>query len=225
MDDLRDEVERLAQPIPGDVALDAVGTSVQLVPVVGGFMGSVVDRVRRKREDRQLDFWRHVAGAVEALGERMDADFARSVAFEEMVEEVVERTAHASEVAKRDYYAAALANAATGAWPDDAERQRLLDTLRDLRLSHLHLLATIEATTDGAPPGVSGSVEATFANVLPGVDLEAIKRDWADLARHDLVAGYPGGMMHREGITNLQQRLTPLGRRFCAFIRSHDKSP
>lgn len=220
MGDLEREARGLAEPVRSDVALDGVATGAQLVPVVGGFFGSVLDRVVRKRAMRQQAFWERIGRAVDELDGRLDVEFVASDGFDELVEDVLERLQSRQEMEKRDYYAAAITNAATGAWPDGVERARFMATLGDLRLSHLLLLATVERTTDGAPAEVSmGGVEVTLQAVLPGADLAQVRLDWGDLTRAGLLQSYPSGTMSRQGMTNLRVRLTELGLCFAEFIR------
>jgi len=53
---------------------------------------------------------------------------------------------------------------------------------------------------------------------MPVSDLNEVRRDWDDLARHDLVQAWTGGMMTAAGAGDLTVRLTDHGRAFVALL-------
>ena len=94
----------------------------------------------------------------------------------------------------------------------------MFPALDELRLSHLWLLALVHETTEGPPDMYMGGIDSVITWKVPGADMDAIKRDWADLARHNILQGYPSGMMTASGAGNLSVRVTDFGRAFLRFV-------
>jgi hypothetical protein len=201
-----------------DANLAAARAVAQLVPG-GGFVAELLSNIPRRREQKQVAFARRLASEVDALWESLDREYIRSDEFADLVEDIVEMTRSRRQMEKMDYYAAALANAATTKRPPSAERDRMIDALEELRLSHLRLLALVATTTDGLPrAALSGSVEEVIRIQWPDADIEEVKADWADLARLGIFDGLPTGMMTANGARDLTVRLRPFGHRFHDFV-------
>lgn len=218
---LREEAQRLDEETTHDVSRDSLATIVQIVPGVGGVIGSMLEHMPRDRQQRQAAFLRRLADELSFVQYRLDAEFVQSAEFEAMAEEVFEKTGRAREMEKRDYYAAALANSALPSRPDRDERERMLDVIEQLRLAQLRLLALIATTRDGAPENMyMGGVWQTIQNQWPEANEETVRMDWGGLAALNIVQDYPGATMTRQGATDLAVRMTPFGRRFHEFITS-----
>lgn len=207
-----------------DAALAIAATVVQAAPFVGGMIGQILSEIPRDRQRRQEQFLRELAQAVEGLGEHLDAEFVRTEEFAVMTEEVIEKGSRRRELAKREYYAAALANTAIHARPPEVSRDRMIAVLEQLSLPHLRLLALIDQTVKspreedlGAPIG--GSVKQTLQELLPDVPIEVVKMEWEDLESQHLMQPYPAGMMSGGGAWNLRGHITDFGRQFLQFIR------
>ncbi len=191
---------------------------MQAIPFGGAFAQLLGDTIRSRRQRRYEEFVKAIAHALEVLQDRIDEARISTDEFADLVEDVEERlqTRRAGEM--RDFYAAAIGNALTPQRPDPVEQERMLATLGELRPSHLWLLHLIETTTEGPPDMYIGGVDQVIAWRAPSADIQAIKRDWADLARNDLVQAYPQGMLSGRGAGDLSQRLTAFGSRFIAFV-------
>ena len=186
------------------------------IPFGGVFARLLGDTIPSRRQRRYEEFVKAISHALRVLEGRIEEARISSDEFADMVEDVEERlqTRRAGEM--RDYYAAAIGNALTPERPDPTEQERMLATLGDLRPAHLWLLRLVEATTEGPRDMYAGGVYEVIAWKAPDADLEAVKRDWADLARHDLVQANPLTTTHSPG--DLRRRLTPFGTRFLAFV-------
>lgn len=191
---------------------------LQAIPFGGSFAQLLGDTIPSRRQRRYEEFVKAIAHAVEMLEDRIDESRITSDEFADLVEDVEERlqTRRAGEL--RDFYAAAVANALTPQRPDAAEQERMLATLGTLRPAHMWLLGLIESTTEGPPGHSISGIDQVIEWKAPGVNIDAVKRDWADLARENLVGSYPGGMMTAAGAGNLRVRITPFGLRFLAFV-------
>jgi len=221
----REERERLARELGDASARDhvlALGeAALGLVPGAGHLIGYVIrEHIPRRRQERMVEFARDLNEAVARLEGRLDHEFVRTDEFADLTEGIMESVARRAAEGKRGYYAAALANTATLGRPPEDERERMLDTLGELRLSHLRLLAIV-ATTRSLPPASNlsaGGIEHNIMPRLPGVSQEQMRADWDDLDRLKVVQSYPSGMMTRQGIEDLTTRLTDFGRLFVDWI-------
>jgi len=218
-DDARDPLDASALDAPStrDTNLAVGRTLLQLVPVVGGFFAELISNIPEERTRRQVEFMKSLATALHDVEDRLDTDYVRSDEFAGLVEDFVEATRSRREMEKREYYATALAHAATEDRPDTAELGRMVAILEDLRPAHLRLLAVIFETRHGEPEGAM-SVDQVLQHALPEQPLDRVKMDWGDLANHNLVQAYPSGMMTPGSASDLSVRLTALGRRFHEFI-------
>lgn len=197
---------------------------VQALPFGGALAQLLGDTIPSRRQRRYEDFVKSIAHALEVLEARIDEERISSDEFADLVEDVQERlqTRRAGEM--RAYYAAAIGNALTPERPDPAEQERMLATLDELRPAHLWLLRLVESTPRG-PDIPIGSMDQTILWKVPNADLEAVKRDWADLARNNLVQAYPQMTLSGRSAGDLRQRLTPFGERFLAFVTLSAREP
>jgi hypothetical protein len=221
----REERDRLADELDDASARDHVlalsEAAVSLVPGAGPLIGYVIsEHIPRRRRERVVEFVRKVNDAVGRIEGRLDEDFVRTDEFADLTEDVLESVARRAADGKRGFYAAALTNSAAPSRPGEVERERMLDALGRVRLSHLSLLAIV-ATTRSLPEGsnlAAGGIEHNIMPRLPGVMQEQMRADWADMARLGILGDYPSGTMTRQGIENLTVRLTDFGRTFVAWI-------
>lgn len=212
----------LGRPSIRDTNVAVARALLQLVPYVGGFLAELLGNIPEQRARRQVEFIGQLAAAVDGVSDRLDQDYVRSDAFADLAEDFMERTQSRREMDKVEYYAAALAHAATAERPQASEMARMVDVLEELRPAHLRLLAVIATTTHGEPQGAM-SVDQVLGTVLPNEPIDRIRMDWGDLARLNVTDGYPSGIMSPGAASDLTVRLTPFGRRFHAFVtRSRD---
>ena len=207
----------LDEPSLRDTNLAVGRALLELVPFAGGFIAEILGNIPRQRELRQREFIRELAEALNDVQTDLDESFVRTDDFMDLAEDFFERTQSRREMEKIAYYAAALANAATPERPETAEMARMVDVLRELRPAHLRLLAVVATTTHGGPDGAM-SVDQVLAGVLPEEPIERIRMDWADLARLNVLQGYPSGVMSPGAANDLTTRLTPFGQRFHQFV-------
>jgi len=228
----REERDRLAEELDDSDARDhvlALGeAAIDLLPGAGKLIGYVIrEHIPRRRRERVVEFVRKLNDAVTNMENRLDGDFIQSDEFADLTEDVLESVARRAAGGKRGFYAAALANTATPSPPGEAERERMLDALEELRLSHLRLLAVV-ATTRSLPEGsnlYAGGIEQNIMPRLEGVSEEQMRADWADLARLGVLGSYPSGTMSRQGIEDLAVRMTDFGGRFVDWISLTSESP
>ena len=117
---------------------------------------------------------------------------------------------------KREHYVAALANAAATDRPEEVERHRFMDLLRELRPSHLRLLAVVSTAAEVG--NIDGTIDAYLTKRLPDQDLENIKLDWRDMESAGLLAGLPTGLASMPVHERVAHALPAIGRRFVDFV-------
>lgn len=203
-----------------DHALVAGMAALQAVPVIGGVVATFISEyVPRQRQQRLVGFVQDLSREFAAEQERIDREFVRTKDFDRMVEDVLDRVQTVRNEEKLGYWAALLAGVATTDRPNPTDRDRMIQTLDDLRPEHLRLLHVIATTTEGPPNLYMGGVNATLDWKMPDVPNDEARRLWNELARTGVVGDYPSGMMTREGAGNLTVRLTPYGRVFVRLLR------
>jgi hypothetical protein len=202
-----------------DHALVAGIAALNLVPVVGGVIGTFISEyVPRRRQARLVGFVQDLGREFEAERERIDSEFVKTAEFSGMVEEVLDHVSQVRNEDKLGYWAALLAGVARHDRPDERDRERMVETLDGLRRPHLRLLHVI-ATTNEPPPGLyMGGVYNTIKWKMPDLPEDEARRDWADLARFTLVGQYPSGTMTAQGAGNLVGHLTAYGREFVRML-------
>lgn len=218
-----DPMERAAKldEMPAaDHALVAGMAALQLVPIVGGVIATYISEyVPRRKQERLVGFVQDLAREFESERERIDSEFVRTAEFDRMVEDVLEHVQTVKNEDKLGYWAALLAGVAASDRPKKSDRDRMIETLDGLRPENLRLLHVI-ATTSEPPPGMyAGGVSMTLDWKMPDVPNDEARRGWGELARMDLVGGYPSGTMTAQGAGMLVAHLTPYGREFVRLLR------
>jgi hypothetical protein len=217
---LSDRDDKLDETPAVEHALSAGIVALTAIPVIGGVMaGFIAEFVPRRKQARLVGFVQDLGHQFEAEQARVDAEFVRSSEFAGMVEDVLERVQQVKNEGKLGYSATLLAGVATTNRPAPTDRERMIETLDGLRPSNLRLLHVIATTREGPPGILMGGVMNTLTWKLPDVSEDDLRRDWSELARHDLVSGYPSGTMTAQGAGDLAARLTNYGRQFVRLLR------
>lgn len=155
--------------------------------------------------------------------ERIDREFVKTSEFQLMVEDVLDRVQQRRNEEKFTYWADLLAGVASTDRPPRGDRDRLVETLDRLRLSHLQLIHVVATTTEPRPGLYAGGINDTLGWKMPGIPLEDIRRDWDDLAREGVLQAYPSGMMTAAGAGNLAVRVTPYGEQFIRLLHLRER--
>lgn len=223
MTDDQDWSERAAELDDADLGDHAYNVSLaalQALPLGGSVAQVLTDYLPQKKQRRVTAFLQELGREWQTHRDRMDQEFIRSDEFESLVEDVIDRVAQVKSQEKQAAFAAILAGFTTPERPNDAERQRLLGTLDDVRPRQMRVLAVISQMNEPPPGLMAGGVMETLKWKVPDLDEATIREEWDELARLGVVAGYPSGTMTAQGAGNLQARVTPYGWRFLAAIRS-----
>lgn len=220
MGDLERRASELDETPARDHALVAGMAALQLVPVVGGVVATFISEyVPRKKQERLVEFVQDLSRELAAEQERIDREYVKTKDFDRMVEDVLDRVQTVRNEEKLGYWAALLAGVATTDRPATSDRDRMIQTLDDLRPDHLRLLHVIATTTEPPPDLYMGGVNATLSWKMPDLPEDEARRQWGELARTGVVADYPSGLMTAQGAGNLTVRLTAYGRAFVKLLR------
>jgi hypothetical protein len=220
MSDFEQRASDLDETPSRDHALVAGMAALQLVPVVGGVVATFISEyVPRKKQERLVEFVQDLSREFTAEQERIDREYVKTHDFDRMVEDVLDRVQTVRNEEKLGYWAALLAGVATTDRPTTSDRDRMIQTLDDLRPEHLRLLHVIATTSEPPPNLYMGGVNATLTWRMPDVAEDEARRLWGELARTGVVADYPSGLMTAQGAGNLTVRLTPFGREFVKLLR------
>lgn len=202
-----------------DHALVAGIAALNAVPYFGGVIATYISEyVPRRKQARLVEFVQDLGRHAEAERERIDNEFVRTAEFDRMVEDVLDRVQQVKNEDKLRYWAALLAGVATTVRPPASDRERMIETLDGLRPSNLRLLNVIATTHEGDPSLSMGGVMHTLTWKMPDAAEDDLRRDWADLARFDLVQSYPSGTMTAQGAGDLSVRQTRYGREFVRLL-------
>jgi hypothetical protein len=199
------------------VRVAVVGVAAS-VPVFGGIAAALLDQYLPQAQARRTtEFLEELAVATGGIEDRLDHEFVRTDEFQGLLEEALERVSSRRAEGKRAAYAAAVAHGATTARPDEDERFRMLDTLERLRASQIRLLLYFQRvpyTTLATLDSMGAKIAADTA-----MPLDALRRDWGDLASLHLVE-YDDGRRHgmADQASSPSAKLTPFARSFVNFI-------
>jgi len=224
-DERQDWNERAAELDSTEVADHAYNASLavlQTLPLGGGVAQLLTDYLPQRKQRRVVAFVQELGREWQAHRDRMDDEFIRSDEFDRLVEDVIDRVQQVRSQEKQAKFAAILAGFATAERPDEAERQRILDTLDNMRPRQMRILTVISETTEPRPDLYAGGVMDTLKWKMPDLDDAVIREEWAELARLGVVGSYPAGTMSAHGAGNLRAHVTPYGWRYLNAIRSSE---
>jgi hypothetical protein len=227
----REERQRHAEDLTissgADTAIALGSAAIQIMPAIGGALATLISEfIPRRRQQRMEEFVQELHKAVKVLETSINESSLLSDRTADVVEGVLERVIRTEADGKRQYYAAAVANAIAAPDRPGEELARMMDALDELRPSHLRLLAKLDENPD--PPAdfniIAGGIYSYLELILPGVSEDQIRMDWGDLARLNILDSFPTGTMTRPGIVSTRGRILPFGRRFIEFITLPDTS-
>lgn len=198
----------------------AVGlAALNAVPVAGGTIATLISEyVPRQKQQRLVRFVEDLGERLSAQQERVDQEFVRTDEFQTLFEDALDRVQLRRNEEKFEYWARLILGAAGKERPPRADRQRFVDTLDRLRLTHLQLLHLVATTTQGRPDLYAGGISDTLAWKMPNAVMEEVRRDWDDLARENILNAYPSGMMTASGAGNLAAHVTTYGQQLVRLL-------
>jgi hypothetical protein len=222
-DDTREE---LYETTPRDHALAIGLAALNAIPVAGGTIATLISEyVPREKQERMKRFVQDLGERLSREQARVDQEFVRTDEFQTLFEDTLDRVQQRRNEDKFEYWASLVTGVVAKERPPRADRDRFVDTLDRLRLSHLQLLHVVATTTTARPGLYMGGVSDTLTWKLPATPIDEIRRDWDDLARESVLQSYPSGLMSAEGAGNLTVRVTPYGQQFIRLLQLEKTDP
>lgn len=210
---------------PAEQALEVAGTLANLVPVLGGAVGSILSGTAQDRRwERVMEFLADVDHRIREVSDE-SRTYVRTEDFEELLEETLRRVARERSEQKRKVFARFLAGTieSPGEQSYD-ERLEFLGTLERMQPDHVRVLRAI---MQPATPTTSmmGSGLETLSRRVTGMEAERIVELVGQLEVMRLVDRVPLNVtMTARGAEELYRTLTPFGRRFVRFLQDGDEA-
>lgn len=219
-DEFAQRAERLDETPASDHALVVSMAALQAIPVIGGVVATFISEyVPRKKQQRLVGFVQDLGREFEAERERIDTEFVKTKDFDRLVEDVLDRVQTVRNEDKLGYWASLLAGMSATSRPMPTDRERMIQTLDELRPEHMRLLHVVATTTEPRPGLYMGGVSDTLSWKMPDVPEDEARRLWTEIARTGVLPDYPSGTMTAQGAGNLAGRLTPYGREFVRLLK------
>ncbi len=209
-------------PARADVARAVVLGTIGMIPIVGSLLSELASTYYPEAKlTRLLAFAEELAASVDQVQDRLDTEFIRREEFARLFEEVLDRATQARNAGKLAAFASAAAASMTVDRLGQAERQRFLDLLDQLRPGHLRVLAAIARGSEERGDDLSvltrdhDELVITAASVLFMPDVfEALQ----DLQRVGLARDLSNQVVYRAAVEDIRTLLTGPGHRFIDFL-------
>lgn len=195
------------------------------------FLGLVNRALGTRRDQRVTRFLTQLSEDLERQRARLDALPAKGKEeFEEFAEDIFRRVGDAQKQEQLDALRAIFLNTILSDRPRYDEASEIAAKVARWQPRHFVLLRILDdpvrADKDmGTPVGEGGGITTSLASILkrllPEWDAEQIERTWRDLGS-DEVSGSASlnAMMTDRGIHQLENRISPFGRKVTAYIRN-----
>lgn len=180
------------------------------------------------RMDRAIRFAEHLGRDVEALQDRMDAEFVRHADFEALAEDVLDRVVQRKNATKGRDFAAAIARGATFDRPEQRARDRYVDWLDQLRPHQLELLRRLAEpdplwTRPVDALSVGQVVQSRIANLVAEIGTD--QYDWNELERRGLVRSTANDVTLLSAASDHRALVTEAGKAFLNFVETPAAPP
>lgn len=221
----------LERKTAGDHGLAVAKAALNLVPVVGGAMASLLDDYFPSAQSRRAtDFIRGLAEDLKSHVNRVDQEFVKTKDFGFLFERTLATGLKTRNEEKLRALRAFLINAATRPHLPDAEAETMLRLLDLMTGPHLLVLRAFtepeQVNSEVATPyrggGTMTSIMQMLRHLFPDLsesDIEAIVHDLDQWGLLNNVGRGMMVMMTDPGIRQLGGRATPLGQEFISFVR------
>ena len=207
----------------GDVARAVVLGTIGMVPIVGSLLSELASTFYPETKlNRLLAFAEELRASVDEVQDRLDSEFVRRDEFARLFEDVLDRATHVRNVDKLAIFASATAHAMTIDRPGQAERDRFLDLLDQLRHPQLRVLAAIARGNNERGDDLSVLtrnfdelvITAAAVRYMP----DAFEKSLQDLQRLGLARDLANGEVYQAAVQDIRTLLTRSGHRFVEFL-------
>lgn len=212
----------LPSTTPGETAIDTITVVSNLVPWIGGVVGSVLAGISLNRKiERVRQVLLNMNEQIKDLESETSQDYVETEDFEDLLEKTLRQAADERSEEKRRAYAAFLTNDIKSPGHPYDEKLRVLRTLEEIQPDHIRMLQAMMQVPDNH--SITGSITGSFGDTLqrrlPNISRERISdlaQQLLDMRLVDLSS--LSTMMTAAGAEELRNRITPYGRNFVEYI-------
>jgi len=203
-----------------ETALDLAAVVTSAVPWIGGPVSAVLSGQSFGRKlDRVREALTGVVDDLRAFKSEASEAYVKTEEFEELLENVLRRTAEERNEEKRRLYRAFLTGAIKTVGPSYDERIKLLRILEAVQPDHIRVLRALLQPPPTGDLGYMGSPLQTLNQRLSGPSREHIQQLVSELNDLRLTSLQTlQTMMTAHGAQELRSTVTPLGKQFAEFL-------
>lgn len=212
-----------------DHALSVLKAAVNVVPVFGGAVGSLLsDYLPNSVEKRKTEFLTKLVQELEAVQEKLQSDFVSKEYFISTFMQAFRRAIENHQDEKVQAFRAIIVNAAIDPNPKEDEIAafvNITDRLTPIHLKLLKILANPQVAVDGSSESIkarfesiyTGGMNTLFGMLLPGYPMDLINVAFYDLYIMGLQTTERSiGSMTKQGLVS--KRTTDFGDRYLQYI-------
>jgi len=218
-----DDKELLPVTTPKETITDIAVVVASVVPWIGGPVSAVLAGISLNRKiDRIREVLTDMANQIKDVKSEATEKYVQTEDFQDLLEKTLRLAADERVEEKRKAYAAFLANDIRSPGQSYDEKFRILRTLEEIQMDHVSVLKALLQEPDyGSITSNIGSVRQTLEKRSPGIAGDKIKDLIEQLADMKLTNSIGLTIMiTARGAEELQQLVTPYGRRFIEFIHT-----
>lgn len=205
-----------------EIALDITSFISSAVPWIGGPVSNVLSGVSFGRKiNRVKEILEGIANDLHNFKSEVSEQYVKTEEFEELLENALRNAAKERSEEKRRIYKAFIVGAIKSPGQPYDDQIRFLRILEEIHGDHIKVLQALNQSPDltRVRHGLSGSPIQTLTERLRDMDRNIIEdtiNQLNDLRLTDLTSLKT--MMTASGAQQLEHSITPLGKRFLAFI-------
>jgi hypothetical protein len=205
-----------------DVARAVVLGTIGMVPIVGSLLSELASTFYPETKlNRLLAFAEALRASVDEIQDRLDNEFVRRDEFAQLFEDVLDRATQVRNAEKLAIFASATAHAMTVDRPGQAERDRFLDLLDQLRPAQLRVLAAIARGNNERGDDLSVLTRNFDELVITAASVRYMPdafESLQDLQRLGLARDMANGEVFQAAVQDIRTLLTGSGHRFVEFL-------
>jgi hypothetical protein len=153
--------------LPAERALDVAAALVNLAPLIGGPVASILRGISGgRKQQRVMEVIRGVSEDLRDFQSKVAEEYVRTEDFEELLENTLRRAAQERSEGKRRLYRNFLTTAIQHPGGDYQEQLRFVKTLDEISSDHLEVLLALSQNPESRF-GLIGSAMQTLKKRLP----------------------------------------------------------
>lgn len=211
---------------PGDRLIDVGAFAVSAIPYVGGPISNVLSGISQGRRMRRVvDFLGELDRRLRTVEAAADSEYLKSDEFEELLEQTLHRVAAERHAAKRAIYQVLLTDMVKSPKIGYDEQLAFIRIIEQLQPDHIRVLEAMSQ-----PPNDVGNISISspinfLRERLTGMSTESISARASELNDFRIINNSSlGTMMTGGGAADMRGRITPMGKRFIAYLEEANEN-